>query len=66
LTDAIKSLLKKKPVYGYLFEGKRYDGGDKLGYLQATVELALKSPGVRDEFRTYLSSRIASLTEKEK
>lgn len=66
LTDAIKSLLKKKPVYGYLFEGRRYDGGDKLGYLQATVELALKSPGLKDGFRKYLSSRISSIIEKEK
>jgi UTP--glucose-1-phosphate uridylyltransferase len=66
LTDAIKTMLKKKPVYGFLFEGNRYDGGDKLGYLQATVELALKNPGVKDKFREYLSSRISSLIKKEK
>ncbi len=66
LTDAIKTLMKKRPVYGYLFRGKRYDGGDKLGYLKATVELALKNPGVKTEFKKYLSTRISSLIEKEK
>jgi UTP--glucose-1-phosphate uridylyltransferase len=66
LTDAIKSMLKKKPVYGFLFEGNRYDGGDKVGYLQATVELALKNPGVKDAFREYLSSRVSSIIKKEK
>lgn len=66
LTDAIKSLMKKKPVYGYLFEGSRYDGGDKVGYLKATVELALKNPGVNEEFKKYLLSKISSITEKEK
>ncbi len=66
LTDAIKTLMKKRPVYGYLFRGKRYDGGDKLGYLKATVELALKNPGVKTEFKKYLTSRTSSLIEKEK
>jgi UTP--glucose-1-phosphate uridylyltransferase len=56
LTDALKAQLKRKPVYGYLFEGKRYDGGNKIGYLKATVELALKNPSLKDEFREYLSS----------
>ncbi|MDH4028727.1 MAG: UTP--glucose-1-phosphate uridylyltransferase GalU [Nitrospirota bacterium] len=56
LTDALKIMLKKKPVYGYLFEGKRYDGGDKFGYLQATVELALKNDELKDQFRKYLMS----------
>lgn len=65
LTDALKSMLKRKPVYGYLFEGKRYDGGDKVGYLKATVELALKNPSIKDQFREYLLSRISTLSEKE-
>ncbi len=65
LTDALKALLRRKPVYGYLFEGKRYDGGDKLGYLKATVELALKNTTVNEEFKKYLLSRIRSLIEKE-
>lgn len=56
LTDALKTQLRRKPVYGYLFEGNRYDGGDKIGYLKATVELALKNPSLKDEFREYLSS----------
>jgi UTP--glucose-1-phosphate uridylyltransferase len=46
ITDAIKLLLEDQPVYGYLFEGKRYDAGDKWGFIQATIELALK----RQEF----------------
>ena len=65
LTDAMKTLLKRKPVYGYLFKGRRYDGGDKVGYLKATVELALKNPSVKDEFKEYLYSRVASIKEKE-
>jgi UTP--glucose-1-phosphate uridylyltransferase len=44
LTKAIKILLQSRPVYGYLFEGTRYDAGDKLGFIQATMELALKRP----------------------
>ncbi|MEW6713546.1 MAG: UTP--glucose-1-phosphate uridylyltransferase GalU [Nitrospirota bacterium] len=64
LTDALKALLKKKPVYGFLFEGRRYDAGDKVGYLKATVELALKSPSVKDEFREYLLSAILKLQKE--
>ncbi|MBL7032434.1 MAG: UTP--glucose-1-phosphate uridylyltransferase GalU [Nitrospira sp.] len=56
LTDALKAQLKRKPVYGYLFEGKRYDGGDKVGFLKATVELALKNPSLKKEFKEYLES----------
>jgi UTP--glucose-1-phosphate uridylyltransferase len=44
ITDAIRALLDSQPVYGYLFEGKRYDCGNKLGFLEATIALALKSP----------------------
>jgi UTP--glucose-1-phosphate uridylyltransferase len=54
LTDALKGLLKKRTIYGYVFKGKRYDAGDKFGFLQATVELALKSSPVADKFRKYL------------
>jgi len=54
LTDALHRLLKKRPMYGYLFKGKRYDAGDKVGYLKATVDLALKSPGISTEFKDYL------------
>lgn len=54
LTDALYGLLKKRQIYGYLFTGKRYDAGDKLGYLKATVDLALKNPHVSEQFREYL------------
>ncbi|GAB4546532.1 MAG: UTP--glucose-1-phosphate uridylyltransferase GalU [Thermodesulfovibrionia bacterium] len=61
LTDALKAMLQKKPIYGYLFDGKRYDAGDKLGYLMATVELALKTHSVKDGFRDYLLSKVSHL-----
>jgi UTP--glucose-1-phosphate uridylyltransferase len=51
ITDAIKLLLDSQPVYGYLFEGKRYDAGDKLGFLEATIELSLKRPEFRERVR---------------
>lgn len=54
LADALKSLLKKRPVYGLQFEGKRYDCGNKLGFLKATVDFALKHEAVKKEFRKYL------------
>lgn len=54
LTNGLRSLLKTQPIYCYEFEGRRYDAGDKLGYLKATVELALKRPDLAEEFRRYL------------
>ncbi|MGD0631104.1 MAG: UTP--glucose-1-phosphate uridylyltransferase GalU [Terracidiphilus sp.] len=54
LTDGIKALLNEEKVFGYTFEGKRYDAGDKFGMLQATVEFALKRPEFGDKFREYL------------
>jgi UTP--glucose-1-phosphate uridylyltransferase len=56
LTDAMRRLLAKEPVYGFIFEGKRYDAGDKLGFLEATVELALKRQDLGGPFRKYLKS----------
>ena len=56
LTDALRSLLAKEPVYGFVFEGRRHDAGDKLGFLKATVEMALKRPDLGKEFRRYLRS----------
>lgn len=56
LTDALRELAKTKPVYGFIFEGRRYDVGDKLGFLQATVEFALARPDLREEFLAYLKS----------
>jgi UTP--glucose-1-phosphate uridylyltransferase len=54
LTDGIKDLLKEEKVFGYTFEGKRFDAGDKFGMLQATVEFALKRPEFGEKFRAYL------------
>jgi UTP--glucose-1-phosphate uridylyltransferase len=54
LTDALKYLLRNRPIYGLKFEGKRYDAGDKLGYLQATVEFALNRHDLGGPFRDYL------------
>jgi UTP--glucose-1-phosphate uridylyltransferase len=54
LTDGMKELLKKEKIYGFRFEGKRHDTGDKLGFLKATVEFALKRPDLRDQFRSWL------------
>ncbi len=56
LTDAIRSLLDYEKVYGYSFEGVRYDAGDKLGFLKATVEFALKRDDLGDEFRAWLET----------
>ena len=55
--DGIAALLKEQAVYAMPFEGRRYDCGSKLGYLQATVELALEHPELGDRFRAYLDSR---------
>ncbi len=54
LTDAMRLLLKEQPMYAYEFEGTRHDAGDKLGFLIATVEYALKRPDLGPEFREYL------------
>lgn len=56
LTDALKVLCREQPMYGLAFEGKRYDVGDKLGYLQAMVEFALERPDLAGGFRKYLQS----------
>jgi len=56
LTDAIGRMLRDQEVLSYPFEGKRYDCGNKLGYLQATVELGLKHPELAADFRAYLLS----------
>ncbi len=54
LTDGIKTLLQEEQVFGYTFEGKRFDAGDKFGMLQATVEFALKRPDLGPRFLAYL------------
>jgi UTP--glucose-1-phosphate uridylyltransferase len=58
LTDALIHLGKHKELYAYEFDGKRYDTGDKLGYLKATVEYALRSEALSEDFRDYLRSII--------
>ncbi|RZU98810.1 UTP--glucose-1-phosphate uridylyltransferase GalU [Spiribacter vilamensis] len=59
LTDAIGALMADEPVLAYEFEGTRYDCGDKLGYLQATVEYGVKHPDFGDAFADYLDKRNA-------
>jgi UTP--glucose-1-phosphate uridylyltransferase len=56
LTDAIRALLKFEKVYGFRYEGRRHDAGDKLGFLKATVELALKREDLGPAFREWLKS----------
>ena len=56
LTDALKVLAQREAVYAYNFEGKRYDLGDKLGFLQATVEFALRRKDLGADFKKYLQS----------
>ena len=58
LTDALKAMLAANPIHAYDFIGKRYDVGNKLGFLEATVEFALKRDELRDEFAAYLRNRI--------
>lgn len=56
LTDALKVLASKEKMYAYIFEGKRYDVGNKLGFLKATVEFALKREDLKNEFGDYLNN----------
>lgn len=64
LTDALCVLLKKRPIIGYLFTGKRYDAGDKIGYLKATIDFALKNPQVSEQLKKYLIEVIEGLKIK--
>ena len=54
LTDGLKGLLREEKLYGLVFDGKRHDTGDKLGFLKATVEFALKRPDLKEAFAKYL------------
>jgi UTP--glucose-1-phosphate uridylyltransferase len=58
LTDALLELINNEAMYAYDFEGKRYDVGDKLGFLEATVEYALRKPELKEQFSEYLRSII--------
>ncbi|HWF65931.1 MAG TPA: UTP--glucose-1-phosphate uridylyltransferase GalU [Acidobacteriaceae bacterium] len=62
LTDALRSLLNHEKIYGFSFEGIRYDAGDKLGFLKATVEFALKRDDLGEEFREWLEGTVLPST----
>lgn len=64
LTDALKVLAQREAMYAYTFEGRRYDVGDKLGFLQATVDMALHRPDLRQEFLDYLIGVVEQEKEK--
>lgn len=61
LTDALRAMAHREKVYAYAFEGKRYDIGNKLGYLQATVEFALRREDLNRPFKAYLKEIMKSL-----
>ena len=61
LTDALKVLAQREAVYAYDFEGKRYDLGDKLGFLQATVEFALRREDLGADFKSYLRDLVKTM-----
>jgi UTP--glucose-1-phosphate uridylyltransferase len=58
LTDAIRLLLQEQPVYAYKFKGKRYDTGDKLGYIETIIEYALKDPDLQKSLKKFLLDRL--------
>ena len=64
LTDALLTHTEEEAMYAYNFEGRRYDVGDKLGFLEATVDFALKREELKDDFMKYL--RKVSLEESDK
>lgn len=66
LTDALRELSKKEAMYAYEFEGKRYDVGNKLGFLQATVEIALSRKDIGKDFYNYLVTLVNAKNYKEK
>jgi len=65
LTDALRRLAAMQPVYAFNFAGRRYDIGDKQGYLEATVEFALKRPDLRDKFLRYLIKTVGPIIASE-
>ena len=66
LTDALKILAEREAMYAYIFEGKRYDVGNKLGFLEATVEFALNRDDLREEFLSYLENVVEIENGKKK
>ncbi len=65
LTDALRELVKSEAMYAYDFEGRRYDLGDKQGFLEATVEYALRRNDLRDNFLKYLTEIVERETREE-
>lgn len=59
LTDAIRLLIKEQPVYAYKFSGKRYDTGDKLGYIKTIIDYALKDPHLQKNLKKFLIDRLS-------
>ncbi|SIE85263.1 UTP-glucose-1-phosphate uridylyltransferase [Mycobacteroides abscessus subsp. abscessus] len=58
LTDAIDKLLESESIYSYILQGSRYDVGDKFGFLQASIDYALKRPDLKDKLESYLKQII--------
>lgn len=66
LTDALQQLARSGEFYGYVFEGRRYDAGEKLGYLKATVDYALRHPALGNEFAAHLQGLFGNGKETER
>lgn len=66
LTDALQTLISNEAMYAYSFEGKRYDVGDKLGFLEATIEFALKRDELRESFINYINTTLKQKIEEYK
>ena len=64
LTDALRVLNQQQQMYGYIFNGKRYDVGDRLGYLEATVEFALERDDLKEDFKKYLIQIVDGFSAK--
>jgi len=64
LTDALRTLCGIQGMYAYEFEGKRYDVGDKLGFLKATVEFALNRDDLKDSFKKYLIGIVKGISDE--
>ncbi|MEL7568509.1 MAG: sugar phosphate nucleotidyltransferase, partial [Clostridiaceae bacterium] len=63
LTDGLKTLNKQRKLYAHVFEGKRYDVGDRMGYLEATVDFALEREDVGADFMKYIVKKINCLND---
>ncbi|MCS7215626.1 MAG: UTP--glucose-1-phosphate uridylyltransferase, partial [Thermodesulfovibrio sp.] len=66
LTDALKSLLEETAIYGYIIKGKRYDAGEKLGYLKTIVEFALRDKEISSDFIKFLQEKLQKFTPDKK